>query len=111
MMPETYSFIGYEVDHIIPLKHGGTNAVENLAWSCAICNKNKGTDVATYLFPSSKLVPLFNPRRDKWDEHFLLTEAQIIPKTEIGEASIKIFQLNHPNRMIERLALIDEGLW
>jgi hypothetical protein len=54
---------------------------------------------------------LFNPRRDKWDEHFLLTEAQIIPKTEIGEASIKIFQLNHPNRMIERLALIDEGLW
>ena len=31
-----------QVDHIIPLSRGGTDALENLAWACADCNNSKG---------------------------------------------------------------------
>lgn len=31
-----------ERDHVIPRSRGGTNAFENLALSCARCNKSKG---------------------------------------------------------------------
>jgi len=30
------------VDHIIPLSEGGTDDIDNLAWSCAECNQAKG---------------------------------------------------------------------
>ena len=34
-----------EVDHIIPLSGGGTDALDNLAWSCASCNRSKGSKI------------------------------------------------------------------
>lgn len=32
----------YELDHIVPLKHGGSNWINNLAWACRFCNRSKG---------------------------------------------------------------------
>ena len=32
-----------EVDHIIPVKHGGTNEESNLTAACVRCNRSKGT--------------------------------------------------------------------
>ena len=32
-----------EVDHIIPVKHGGTNDESNLTAACVRCNRSKGT--------------------------------------------------------------------
>lgn len=32
----------FEVEHIIPKSRGGTNSINNLAWSCRECNQNKG---------------------------------------------------------------------
>ena len=110
-LPELFSFIGYEIDHIIPLKHGGTNQVDNLAWSCAICNNNKGTDVGTFLLPALDLVRFYHPRLDLWDDHFELSGSLIVSKTDIGKATVKIFQLNHPNRLEEREALVTAGLF
>lgn len=31
----------YEVDHVIPISRGGTNAIENLACACVSCNTQK----------------------------------------------------------------------
>ena len=31
-----------EVDHVLPLSRGGTDAVYNLAWACQACNRSKG---------------------------------------------------------------------
>lgn len=110
-VPELFSFIGYEIDHIIPIKHGGSSELSNLALSCAFCNNFKGTDVATYLLPSLNVIRFFHPRLDTWDDHFTISAATILPKTKIGEATIKILQLNHPNRIIERKELVSSGLF
>ncbi len=111
LVPELFSFIGYEIDHIISRKHGGKNEIENLAWSCAFCNYRKGTDLGTILFPKKVLVRFFNPRTDKWHDHFDLSSAIIVPKTAIGEGTIKIFQFNHIDRLLERETLLTVGLF
>src|SRR5260370_39180825 len=38
----TPPYVRLEVDHIIPLAHGGTNKEENLAMLCYRCNRGKG---------------------------------------------------------------------
>ena len=43
-------FLAFHIDHILALKHGGTDNIENLAWACPTCNTYKGTDFATFLF-------------------------------------------------------------
>jgi hypothetical protein len=68
-------------------------------------------NVGTFLLPSLDLVRLFHPRLDNWEEHFDLSESLIITKTDIGKATIKILQFNHPNRLIERTALISANLF
>ena len=34
---------GGQVDHVIPLSRGGTDALDNLAWACVTCNRSKGS--------------------------------------------------------------------
>lgn len=53
-----------QVDHIISVKHGGPTGAANLAYSCLICNVNKGSDIATVLLPDTNPVRFFNPRLD-----------------------------------------------
>ena len=36
----------FEVEHIIPVSRGGTNRISNLAWSCHVCNQEKGSMTA-----------------------------------------------------------------
>ena len=99
---EADSFLGFQVDHIISVKHGGLTEPENLAWSCFACNNNKGSDVGTVLLPGKRFVRLFNPREDRWDEHFEVENNSFYAKTEIGEATIKVLKLNEVDRIIER---------
>src|SRR5437879_2137601 len=62
----------FTVEHIIAEKHGGPTELSNLAWACLHCNLHKGTDLVGRDGAGrwAKLVPLFNPRRHKWDRHF-----------------------------------------
>lgn len=110
-VPDMFSFIGYEIDHIISIKHGGVNEVENLAWACALRNMFKGTDVGTLLPPANEFVRLFNPRIDDWNMHFKVDASLILPNTSIGKATVKILQLNHIDRLLERQMLADADLF
>lgn len=67
---EQFSFFSFHVEHIISIKHGGQTIESNLAYACSICNYNKGTDIATILPNITHPVRLYNPRIDKWEEHF-----------------------------------------
>lgn len=87
----------FHIDHIRAIKHGGKTIFENLAFCCPDCNFFKGTDFATFL--GKGIVLFFNPRNEKWDEHFEMKNGLILPKTEIGQATISIFQFNLPARI------------
>jgi hypothetical protein len=54
LIREEDSFLGFQVDHIISLKHEGQTEPENLAWSCFACNNNKGSDIGTVLLPGKQ---------------------------------------------------------
>lgn len=102
-------FLIFQVDHIISIKHGGLNSIMNLAFSCPSCNRNKGTDLGTFLHDSTELIRFFNPRVDIWSEHFETENGAIYPRTRIAEATIKIFLFNDPERIILRQGLIEFG--
>ena len=111
-LPDQDSLFAFHIDHIISVKHGGETVPENLAYSCQICNLNKGTDIATFLDDPQQLVRLFNPRLDVWNDHFSADPlGELIPLTAIGQATIKVLDLNHPDGIIERRELIRLGLF
>jgi 5-methylcytosine-specific restriction endonuclease McrA len=70
--PEIASFAAHEVDPIVAQKHGGLTQEDNLALSCTLCNKHKGTDLASIDPNTGEITPLYHPRRDRWFEHFCL---------------------------------------
>ena len=109
--PEEMGFASHEVDHIIAQKYGGLTELDNLALSCVLCNKYKGSDIASLDPITRKLVSLYHSRRELWSDHFQLDETQILPLTSKGRVTVRILQLNHPDRVIERGLLIKAGLF
>jgi hypothetical protein len=104
LLPEVDSYFGYEIDHIISLKHGGGNQEKNLAYACLHCNRNKGTDLGSIDWATGNLARFFNPRTDIWAEHFRLNRGIIDFLTVIGKVTIAIFKLNDGERPTERTA-------
>jgi hypothetical protein len=109
LIHEADTFWGCQVDHIISRKHGGTDELANLAFACAICNSKKGSDIASLAGSPPRLTPLFHPRQDRWLNCFHLLGHLIDSVNEIGEATVKLLQLNHPHRVEEREALSQAG--
>ena len=99
----------HHLDHIISEKHDGETALDNLAYSCNLRNWMKGGDVAAYDVSSRVLIPLFNPRTDRWDERFGLQFGEIVPLTGVGEATVRLLKLNAPQRIAEREWLTSHG--
>lgn len=109
LLPEVYAIYPFEVDHVIAVKHGGKAVLENLAYSCIRCNRIKGTDLTTLSGESDEIVRLFNPRKDKWNEHFEVVEGAIYGRTDIGKATAQLLAFNTPERIIGRKLLIEAG--
>jgi hypothetical protein len=109
LIAEEDTFFGCHVDHIISIKHGGESNVDNLALACAFCNRFKGSDIASLLWETRALVRFFNPRVDRWSDHFQLAGLSIHPRTEIGEVTVRILRLNDNERILERQELSKIG--
>lgn len=92
-------------------KHGGRTEEENLALACAPCNRRKGSDIGSVIPGTEELVRLYNPRTDRWDEHFLLDPLTmaIVPRTVIGTVTVRMLGLNEPDRINERQLLFRAG--
>lgn len=104
------TYFGGEVDHIRSLKHGGTTESNNLAYACQPCNRSKGTDLGSLSSISGVLVSFFNPRTDKWEEHFKVEEdGRITALSEVGEVTARILGFNDLERVAERRGLIELG--
>lgn len=111
LLPETLSFYSFHIDHIVSLKHGGKSNFQNLAYCCPDCNFYKGSDLGTFVQGDEDLIRFFNPRKDKWDDHFQLQDGCIVGKTNIGMATERIFRFNEPERLIFRQQLIALALY
>jgi hypothetical protein len=96
-------------DHIIAEKHGGVTEGDNLAYACVVCNAAKGSDLGSITSSTGELVRFFNPRTDRWDDHFHLEGARIESRTDIGEVTARIFGFNDSDRLRERVRLIALG--
>ena len=75
---EDDTYFGCEVDHVISEKHGGPTEAGNLAYACLPCNRHKGSDVGS-IAASGGFRRFFNPRADRWADHFRLDESAILP--------------------------------
>jgi hypothetical protein len=110
LVPERFLATIFHIDHIRSLKHEGSSDPDNLAYTCPHCNQNKGSDIATFIDENNEqTIRFFNPRKDTWTEHFELNEGQILGKSMIGQATVKVLDMNQIERVILRKALFEIG--
>ena len=86
------------MEHIIPRSRGGTDELANLALSCSACNLAKGAATSGSDPGSDETVRLFNPRPDRWDEHFAWApdDVTLAGLTAIGAATVTRLNMNQP---------------
>jgi hypothetical protein len=96
------------MDHIISVKHGGETVPENLAYACFHCNRHKGTDIGSRT-STGDFLRFFNPRTDRWSDHFQLSEGRIEGVTPIGIVTARALDFNHPERVALRRLLTQIG--
>lgn len=102
LQPEIFSFYSHEIDHVIAEKHGGRTVEENLALACKLCNTFKGSDIASIDPEEKKIVRLYQPRRDRWQNNFQIAEGKLVPITAIARTTVWLLQLNRGDRIKER---------
>lgn len=107
-----FSFHTFNIDHIIPISKDGLTTFENLALSCSNCNKCKHDKLVTKDPQSNLLVDIFNPRLQKWTDHFVWNEDTtiIIGLTPTGRATIFTLKMNKPEAINLRKALVHYGV-
>src|SRR5262249_45232594 len=93
-----------DIEHIVPRSRQGAKVDDNLAIACRACNVFKGAQTSVTDPESLELTPLFNPRKDRWDEHFEFDpdSAELRGKTKIGQITIVALQLNSEEQRFAR---------
>ena len=99
-------------EHIIPYVLGGSSELENLAYSCDICNVNKATKTTSTDSKTGQEIPIFHPRKDLWNDHFRWSDdsLRIIGITLKGELTIAALDMNRQEAINIRKLLRDAGL-
>jgi HNH endonuclease len=110
MFPCQFAGMPYEIDHVVAIKHGGESDLANLAWACWLCNRHKGSDLASVDPLSRRVEMLFNPRENRWSDHFELQEGYILGRTAIGRATSRLLQFNSQVSVNLRADLVQAGL-
>ena len=109
--PEIYAELPFQIDHIVARQHGGTTELENLALACCFCNRYKGPNLSGIDPLTGKVIPLFNPRTQRWGQHFQWDGATLTSRTPTGRATIRTLKLNRPDAVAVRAALIAQRLY
>jgi hypothetical protein len=110
-MPQEYDAIPFEIDHVIAISHAGPTRAENLALACFLDNSYKGPNLAGIDPRTKRIIPLFNPRRQRWARHFRWEGPVLVGRTAAGRATIAVLRINLPHRIAQRAALIAEAVF
>jgi len=94
--PQDHSPQSFSVEHIVPKSKSGTDESENLALACQTCNNFKYNKTEAIDPLGQQAAPLYNPRKDDWNEHFIWSEniTEIVGLTPTGRATVKTLNLN-----------------
>ena len=89
------------VEHIDP---HGDDAPENLCLACPSCNLSKATATAARDPATGATVPLFNPRTQRWQEHFMWIEnaRRVQGLTPTGRATVERLRMNQDRLVVAR---------
>ena len=89
------------VEHINP---NGGNVPENVCLACPSCNLSKATATAALDRATGTTVPLFNPRRQNWQDHFMWIDnaRRIQGLTPTGRATVERMRMNQERLVVAR---------
>jgi 5-methylcytosine-specific restriction endonuclease McrA len=105
--PASYACAPFVCEHILPRVYGAGDTLPELAWACPACNSHKYAKTHALDPQTGRLVPLFNPRHQRWTRHFAWSEdfLTIIGRTATGRATVVALSLNRPELLNLRQAL------
>ncbi len=94
-LPESRAEVApFHIEHVIARQHGGADELSNLALACYHCNLHKGPNLAGSDPESGAMVPLFNPRTQRWQDHFELRDTWIVGLSPTGRATVRVLAIN-----------------
>jgi HNH endonuclease len=91
-------------DHIKPVSKGGETTFENLCLACRSCNEFKSDSTEATDPLTGEIVPLFNPRTQRWLDHFGWSPdgTRVEGLNAVGRATIVCLRMNNPVIIVAR---------
>ncbi len=99
-------YFAFHVEHVRAKQHHGGDEAENLALACPFCNRFKGPNLSAIDPETGTVVPIFNPRTQSWQEHFILMGVEIVGRTPVGRATSALLKMNDEPRLEMRFELL-----
>jgi 5-methylcytosine-specific restriction endonuclease McrA len=108
---ERWQYVKFTIDHLIPVSLGGSSGFDNLALACFNCNRYKTNKLSAIDSLSETEVPLFNPRQDNWQNHFIwsMDKLEVVGLTATGRATVASLLLNRERVLQIRASDLEIG--
>jgi len=108
---ESNSGISMTYDHIYPRSKGGETCLDNVCLACSSCNMSKSDNTEALDLSTKEIVSLFNPRKQKWSDHFAWTadKTKLEGITPSGRVTVATLRMNRPTIVIARQRWVRAG--
>lgn len=108
-LPEASFPATFHIEHVVPRQHGGGEDLGNLALACPLCNCLKGANLSAIDPETGAIVLLFDPRRDRWEDHFGLQGHELRGRSPTGRATVRLLAMNDEQRQTLRRELAENS--
>jgi len=84
----------FHVDHVFPIAASGPTVIENLALACVSCSLRKHAKLTAIDPDTQTEVMVFDPRTQRWADHFRWDGFRVVGLTAIGRATVFTLDMN-----------------
>lgn len=103
-------YFTFHIEHVIAKQHlAQPDDPAGLALACNRCNAYKGPNLTSIDPRTGDIVRLFNPRLDRWEDHFFLNGGRVVGLTPSGRATVRLLNMNAVNRVELREEWLRDG--
>ena len=92
----------FHIDHVVPVAAGGQTSESNLALACVSCSLRKAARLTVFDPETGLEAPFFNPRTDRWSDHFQWEGTFAVGISAVGRAAVEVLALNRPAVLLIR---------